>query len=174
MAKFTLYIKHKGGSKDSVDKAITLLKVYIPAVIAKGTTFDSADVSYVDDSTTPSLADTDVVVYVVRNISKSVITAKGGSVSIAEANTNILGLTDLGLKICEVYFDRLYEGSSKELAGACYHEAAHIKSNTDNSMHNNQDGFLKGSPDYNGSPSDSNNTFLNKHIGRKVSMNAGL
>ena len=72
MAKFTLYIKHKGGSKDSVDKAIVLLKTYIASVIAKGTTFDSSDVLYVDDSTTPTLGDTDVVVYVVRNLSKSV------------------------------------------------------------------------------------------------------
>lgn len=173
MAKFTLFIKHKGGSKDSVDKAILHLKTYIASVIAKGTTFDSSDVVYVDDSTTPSLGDTDVVVYVVRSLAKSVISAKNGSVAVAEANTNILGLTDLNLKICEVYFDRLYEGSPKELAGACYHEAAHIKSNMDNSMHNNQDGFLKGSPDYNGTPTDSNNTFLNKHIGRKVSMNGG-
>ncbi len=173
MAKFTLYIKHKGGSKDSVDKAVLLLKTYISDTIAKGTTFDSSDVSYVDDSTSPALGETDAVVYVVRNISKSVISAKGGSVAIAESNTNILGLTDLNQKICEVYFDRLYEGSSKELAGACYHELAHIKSNMDNSMHTNQDGFLKGSPDYNGSPSDSNKTFLNKHIGKKVKQNAG-
>jgi len=173
MAKFTLVVKHKGGTKDSVDKAIVLLKTYIASVIAKGTTFDSCDVLYADDTTTPTLGDTDAVVYVVRNLSKSVISSKKGSVAIAETNTNILGLTDLNLKICEVYFDRLYEGSSKELSGAIYHELAHIKSNMDNSMHNNQDGFLKGSPDYNGSPTDSNNTFLNKHLGKKVSMNGG-
>ena len=93
--------------------------------------------------------------------------------AIAEANTNILCLTDLSLKICEVYFDRLYEGSSKELAGACYHELAHIKSNMDNSMHSKRDGFLGVSPDYNGTPTDANNTFVSTHIGRKVTMNAG-
>lgn len=172
-SKFTFYVKQKGGSSESGTKAVNLLKTYLQSVIAKSTTFDSSDAVLVDESTTPTLLETDVVVYVVRNISKSVISAKGGSVSIAENNENTLGLTDLNLKICEVYFDRLYEGSPKEFAGACYHEAAHIKSNMDNSMHTKSDGFLKESPDYNGSPTEKNAEFMATHLGRKVTMNAG-
>lgn len=173
MGNFTLYIKQKGGSRESAEKAITLLKTYLPAVIAKQKTFDGSDAILVDENTAPTLLDTDVVVYLVRNIGKSVISAKGGNVSLAENNDKVLGLTDLNLKISEVYFDRLYDGSAKELAGAAYHEAAHIKSNMDNSMHANQDGFLKASPDYNGNPTDSNNAFLGKNLGRKLSMNSG-
>ena len=172
MADFTLYLKYKGGSRDSLEKAITLLKAYLPKVVEKNSNFSGSNAVLVDDGTTPTLAETDVIVYVVRNISKSVISAKGGSVALAESNGNVLGLTDLNKKISEVYFDRLYEGSPKELSGACYHEAAHIKSNKDNSMHTGQDGFLKASPDYNGTPTDDNNKFLAKHLDRKVTMNA--
>src|SRR5687768_17796287 len=100
----------------------------------------------IDENTTPTLVETDVVVYMVKSVNKSVIAKNGGDVSLASGDTNTLGLTDLTLKICEVYFDRMYEGSPKELAGACYHELAHIKSNMDNSMHKDQNGFLKGSP----------------------------
>ena len=173
MGNFTLYVKHKGGSKESAEKAITLLKTYLPPMIAKQKTFDGSDAVLVDDGITQTLQDTDVIVYLVSRIAKSVISAKGGDISLAEANGNTLGLTDLNLKICEVYFDRLYDGSPKELAGACYHEAAHIKSNMDNSMHKGQNGFLTDSPDYNGTPTDSNAEFLAKHLGRKVTMNSG-
>lgn len=173
MANFTLYVKHKGGSKESAEKAITLLKAYLPKIVENNSNFSGSDAVLVDDGTTPTLQETDVVVYVVRNIGKSVITAKGGSVAAAEADGNILGMTDLNLKICEVYFDRVYDGSPKELSGACYHEAAHIKSNMDNGMHKDQNGFLKASPDYNGSPTDENNKFVAKHLDRKLSMNGG-
>lgn len=174
MGNFTLYVKHKGGSQDSIEKAVTLLKSYLPAVIAKQTTFGGSDAVFVSETTSPSILDTDVIVYVVSRIGKSVISAKGGDVSMAEADGNVLGLTDLNLKICEVYYDRLYEGSPKELAGACFHEMAHIKSNMDNDMHKDQNGFLKASPDYYGTPTDSNNSFVAKHLGRKVTMNTGL
>lgn len=173
MATFTLYVKYKGGKKDSAEKAITLLKTYLKAVVEKQKTFDGWDAVLVEDGNTPSPADTDVIVYMVRNVGKSVIKAQGGSAAIAEGNDGILGLTDLNLKICEVYADRLYEDSPRELSGAIYHETAHIKSNMDNAMHTGKSGFLGASPDYNGSPTDDNNEFVAKHLGRKVSMNAG-
>ena len=172
-ANFTLYVKQKGGSTESAKKAVTLLQAYLPALIDKSTTFSGTDAMLVDENTTPTLVETDVVVYMVKSVDKSVIAKKGGDVSLASGDGNILGLTDLNLKICEVYFDRMYEGSSKELAGACYHELAHIKSNMDNAMHKDQNGFLKGSPDYNGSPTEENAKFIGKHLGRKVSMNGG-
>jgi hypothetical protein len=173
VANFTLYIKRKGGSSESANKAITLLQTYLPSIIEKNKAFEGADAVLVDENTTPALLDTDVIVYMVASINKSVIAEKGGDVSRAASDGNILGLTDLNKKICEVYFDRMYEGSPKELSGACYHEAAHIKSNMDDKMHDDQNGFLKGSPDYNGSPTDKNTEFMATHIGRKVSMNAG-
>jgi len=173
MATFTLYVKHKGGSRESAEKAITWLNTYLPKVLEKSTAFDSADAKLINDDVTPTLGDTDAIVYMVRSVSKSVIAKQGGDVSIAEGNGNLLGLTDLNSKICEVYFDRMYDGSPKELSGAIFHEVAHIKSNMDNKMHDGQDGFLKASPDYNGVPTDSNNSFLAKHLNRKVSMNGG-
>jgi len=173
MSGFTIHVKHKGGDKALIDKAITLLNTYLPKVVAKNASFSGGDAKYADDATTPTLLDTDVIVYVVRDISKSVISKQGGSVAIAEADGNIMGLTDLNKKICEVYFDRIYQDSSKELAGAIYHEAAHIKSNMDNSMHTNKDGFLKAKPDYYGDPTDDNNSFFGGHLGKKVTMNGG-
>lgn len=172
MSTFTIYVKRKGGSDESAQKAVTLLKTYLTPIITKSTKFTSSDVQLVDESTTPSLLKTDVIVYMVRNISKSVIKKQGGSVAIAEGNENVLGLTELTKKICEVYFDRMYDGSAKELAGAIYHEAAHILSNKDNSLHTGQNGFLKDAPDYNGSPTDKNTEFMASHLGREVNMNA--
>jgi len=172
--KFTLYIKNKGGSDDSAQKAVLLLKTYLSSLISKSSGFSSSEVFLVDDKTSPAMLDTDVVVYVVSRLAKSIISANGGSVALAESNENVLGLTDLNLKICEVYFDRLYDGSPKEFAGACYHEMAHIKANQGNEMHNGKNSFLKASPDYYGSPSDENAEFIAKHLNRKVSMKSGF
>ena len=172
MAAFKLYVKYKGGKREPLEKAITLLKTYLGSIKDKQTTFDSFDAVIAEYGTTPSLVDTDVIVYLVRNIEKSVIKKQGGTVATAEANENILGMTDLNKKICEVYADRMFQDSSKELAGAIYHEMAHIKSNQDNSMHKNKNGFLKDAPDYNGNPTDENTQFMATNIGKKVSMDA--
>jgi hypothetical protein len=171
VSTFTLYIKRKkGAKKDSIDKAILHLKPYLEKVIAHNSNFTGADAVFVEDGNSPALIKTDVIVYLVESINSSVIEKNGGNVAIARSDGNVLGLTDLNKKICEVYYDRLYEGSPKELAGACYHEAAHIKSNQDNAMHTGKDGFLGAKPDYNGSPNDDNNKFLAKHLGRELSM----
>lgn len=172
MATFTLQVKYKGGKRDSLEKAITLLKTYLSSIKDKQTTFDTFDAVIAEDGATPTLQDTDVIVYLVRNIEKSVIKKQGGTVATAEVNDKILGMTDLNKKICEVYADRLFQDSSKELAGAVYHEMAHVKSNQDNSMHKNKNGFLTDSPDYNGNPTDDNSKFMASVIGKKVSMNA--
>ena len=174
MSNFTLYVKRKGGSKQDAEKAVTFLKAYLTAVIEKSKTFSGSDARLVEGDVTPSLLETDVLVYMVRGLDKSIIAKKGGDVSLADGNDRVLGLTDLNLKICEVYYDRMFQGSPKELAGACYHEVAHIKSDMDNKMHDDQNGFLREAPDYNGSPTSSNAEFLAKHLGRKVSMNAGF
>lgn len=170
-ATFTLYIKAKGGSSESAGKAVTLLKTYLPPFVAKSSSFSGSDAQLVDGKTTPTILDTDVLVYMVNSVYDSIIQGKGGDISMATSNGNIMGLTDLNLKICEIYFDRLYDGSPKELSGACYHEAAHILSNMDNSLHTGQNGFLSGSPDYNGSPTEKNADFMAKYLGRKISMN---
>lgn len=172
MASFTVYVKYKGGNRDSLEKAITLLNTYLGSLKDKQKTFDTFNAMLAEDDSTPALGDTDVIVYMLRNIGKSIISKKGGSVAMAEANDKVLGMTDLNHKICEVYADRLFQNSSKELSGAIYHEVAHIKSNQDNAMHKDKNGFLKESPDYYGSPSDENAAFMAKHIGRKVSMDA--
>jgi hypothetical protein len=162
------------GIGPAAGRVVNLLKTYLEPVIKINKAFSSVDVRWSPDSHSPALLDTDVIVYVVPDAHKSIIAANGGSVARAVADTNILGLTDLNSKICEVYFDRMFQGSPKELAGAAYHEAAHIKSNMDDRLHNGQDGFLNGAPDYNGSPSTKNTTFMATHLGRKVSMRSGL
>ncbi len=169
-----MYLKSKGGSEADAQKALILLKTYMAALTPKQKAFDSCDAMLVASDAAPSLQETDVIVYIVRDVYHSVISKNGGNNDIAAADGNMLGLTDLNSKICEVYYDRLYNGSDKELSGACYHEAAHILSNKDNSMHTGQDGFLKGKPDYYGTPSDTNNIFFAKHLGRKISMRSGL
>ena len=182
---FTMYLKDKVSDEDrpffskngignAAGKVVNLLKASLESVIEKNKAFSSVKVFWTTDNYTSALLDTDVIVYVVPDVHKSIIAANGGTAARAVADTNILGLTDLNSKICEVYFDRMFQGSPKELAGAAYHEAAHIKSNMDDTLHSGQDGFLKGSPDYNGSPSTKNTTFMATHLGRKVSMRSGL
>jgi hypothetical protein len=183
-AVFNIYLKDivsknrsffsPNGTGAAAGKVVNLLKAYLQPVIAKKPAFSSVGVWWGPDSYTPSLFDTDVIVYVVPDVGQSIIAANGGTAARAVANTNILGLTDLNSKICEVYFDRMFQGSAKELAGAVYHEAAHIKSNIDDALHSGQDGFLTGSPDYDGNPTIKNTSFFATHLARKVSMRAGL
>ena len=173
MSTFTLYIKRKttkSGSKDLADKAILSLQGYLNDVIKKSKDFTDAKAVLVEDGNSPALGKTDVIVYLVSSPKYGVINDQKGDFSMATNNDKILGLTDLNKKICEVYFDRIFPESSKELAGACYHEAAHIKSNMGNSMHTGKDGFLKDSPDYNGTPTTTNDEFMAKHLNRDVSM----
>ena len=171
MATFTIHVKYKGGKREPLEKAITYLKTYLTDVVKGHKTFDSANAVLVEDGTTPTILDTDVIVYMVRKLDNSVIKAQKGSVALAEANDKVLGLTDCTKKICEVYADRLFQDSAKELAGAIYHEAAHVKANLGNIMHTGKDGFLKDAPDYNGTPTDDNNKYLAGVLANKVTMN---
>lgn len=155
-------------------KVVNLLESYFKPAVEKSKLFDSVAVRWSPDNYAPVLSVTDVIVYVVPDIHKSVIAANGGTIAIAEANTNILGLTDLNARICEVYFDRTYQYSAKELAGAAYHEIAHIKADLDDFLHNGQNGFLGAAPDYNGSPSTKNTDTMANHLGRQVNMRSGL
>ncbi|MGH9947710.1 MAG: hypothetical protein ACRD6X_10950 [Pyrinomonadaceae bacterium] len=183
MAAFNFYLKDimsenrpyfsENGFGSFAGKAVNLLKTYLQPVIEKSG-FDSVNVLTCPDNWTPAMQDTDVIVYVLRDVGESVIAANGGTAAMAVADTNLLGLTDLNSKICEIYFDRMYAGNPKLVAGAAYHEAAHVKSNMDNAMHKNQDGFLKAAPDYYGSPSTKNTAFFKSHLARKVNMRSGL
>ena len=181
---FTLHLKDivskdrpffdSNGIGSAAGRVVNLLTSYLEPVILINKNFSSVAVRWSPDSWSPALLDTDVIVYVVPDADKSIIGANGGTAARAISDTNILGLTDLNLKICEVYFDRMFQGSPKELAGAAYHEAAHVKSNMDDLLHNGQDGFLKGSPDYNGSPTKKNTAFMATHFGKKVNMRSGF
>jgi len=158
-----------GGLGDDYGKVVNYLRNYLQSVIEKTSgQFDSANVYWGPDNWFPPLLNTDILVYVVPDVNKSVIAANGGNVDIPKANTNVLGMTDLNTNICEVYFDRTFQGSAKELAGAAFHEAAHLKSQMGNEMHGPQDGFLKAAPDYNGIPSKSKITFMSPRIGKQV------
>jgi hypothetical protein len=149
-------------------RVCNLIKTYMQAVIDKAPKkFSAVEASICPDSWWPTLLATDVVVYLVPDPKRSVIKANGGSVQMAD-DDHVLGLTDLNLQICEVYFDRAFDGSPKEIAGAAYHEAAHLKSNLDNSMHSRQAGFFGASPDYNGSPTPNNTSFFAQNISRQL------
>jgi len=151
-------------------RVCNLIKSYMQPVIDKTSRFSSVEVAYCPDSWFPTLLPTDVVVYLVPDPKRSVIKANGGSVQMALEDDLVLGLTDLNLQICEVYFDRAFDGSPKEIAGAAYHEAAHLKSNLDNSMHSRQAGFFSAKPDYNGSPTANNVNFFAQNISRQLRL----
>lgn len=143
------------------------LRNYTQPVAAKASnSISSIEVWWSPEYWNPTPTGIDIVVYVVTDVNQSVIRHNGGDVSLAVSDTNILGLTDLNLNICEVYFDRAFQGSTKEVAGAAYHEAAHVKSQMDNAMHTSQNGFLGERPDYNANPTTNNTDFFATHITR--------
>ncbi len=71
------------GTGSSAGKVVNLLKAYLQPVIAKNPAFKSAEVWWGPDTYTPSLIDTDVIVYVVPDVGQSIIAANGGSAAIA-------------------------------------------------------------------------------------------
>jgi len=148
-------------------KVVFHLRNYMQPVAAKASkSIGSIEIWWVPEYSNPAPQGIDIVVYIVPNPGKSVIQKNGGNVAADTADDKVLGLTNVDLKICEVYFDRCFQGSTKEVAGAAYHEAAHIKSNLDNKMHDKKNGFLRGSPDYNGTPTDENTAFFATHIAK--------
>ena len=158
-----------GGLGNDYGKVVNYLRNYFQSVLDKTPgQFDSVNVSWGPDNWIAPLLPTDVLVYVVPDVNKSVVVANGGNVDRAKSITNVLGLTDLNTSICEVYFDRMFQGSPKELAGAAFHESAHLKSQMGDEMHGVQDGFLRAGPDYNGIPTKANVNFMSAVIGRTV------
>jgi len=153
-------------------KVVMHLRNYMQPVAQKASgTISSIEVWWVPEYWNPAPQGIDIVVYLVPNPNYySVIKKNGGDVSSVLSNDKILGVTDVNLKICEVYFDRCFQGSTKEVAGAAYHEAAHVKANQDNKMHAGKNGFLKESPDYNGDPTRENTTFFSTHIAKTVNQ----
>jgi hypothetical protein len=152
-------------------KVVFHLRTYMGEVTAKvPKAVTSVEIWWCPEYWNPSPQGVDIVIYVVTDVNKSVIKHNGGDVTIATGDTNILGLTDLNLNICEVYFDRVFQGSTKEVAGAAYHEAAHVKSRLDNAMHTGRDGFLGAKPDYNGNPTTKNTDFVAKNITKTISQ----
>ena len=176
MEKVNFYLKNliQSGPTDVTvwNSIVSNLRSYMKLIMDNNPSeISSIDVWVCPTDQFPMLLETDIVVYVITDVNRSIIELNGGSAAVAKANTTILGLTDLNLNISEVYFDRVFQGSAKELAGAAYHEAAHYKSNMDDSMmHTQQDGFLQASPDYNGNPTTRNTDFFVTHIPRKVRL----
>jgi hypothetical protein len=145
------------------------LKTHLDRVIAESTNgFSSGEVWWGPYDWFPPLTTTDIVVYVVPDPKRSVIAANGGNVDLSLSDPQVLGLTDLNLRICEVYFDRAYDGSPSEIAGAAFHEAAHLKSGMGNEMHLVQHGNFAAKPDYNSSPTAENISFMATHITKQV------
>ena len=152
-------------------KVVFHLRNYMQPIATKASkSISSIEVWWVPEYWNPAPQGIDIVIYVVTDVNNSVIKHNGGDVTVAVSDTNILGLTDVNSKICEVYFDRCFQGSTKEVSGAAYHEAAHVKSNTGDPMHTGKNGFLKAKPDYNGNPTDKNRDFFVTHIAKVVNQ----
>ena len=137
-------------------KVVTHLRNYMQPIASKATgSVSGIEVWWVPEYWNPAPQGIDILVYIVPNPKYySVIKKNGGDVSSVLSNDKILGLTNVSMKICEVYYDRCFQGSTKEVAGAAYHEAAHVKSNQGNEMHDKNNRFLRADPDYNSTPSD--------------------
>lgn len=151
-------------------KTINYLRIYMKPIAARTKEFSEIDVTMCPDYCNPSLLDTDIVVYVVPDVKFSVIKQNGGTVIKAESNDTLIGLTDVDQGICEIYYNRIFDGNPQVVAGAALHEAAHLKSKLDDTMHKDQTGFFAAKPDYYGSPSESDNDFFASHIARKVNQ----
>jgi len=141
-----------------------------PVTLKASKSISSIEVWWVPEYWNPAPQGIDIVVYVVPSPYYSVIKKNGGNVAAETADDKVLGITNVDLKICEVYYNRCFQGSTKEVAGAAYHEAAHVKSNLDNKMHDKNNGFLRGNPDYNGTPTDENTAFFAKHIAKTTNQ----
>ena len=103
----------------------------------------SADAKQVTGQTVPAGL-FDAVVFLVKDDSQSFGPKIGGAFT---SSPDVLGRTFLGTRgggLSEVYWNKCY--SSKELAASIFHEAAHLKSGLDNSMHNARVGAPHGGP----------------------------
>ena len=139
--------------------------------------FDTIEAYWCPDNWEPTVSGSDVLVYIVPNTDYSVIAANGGDISLALNDTNLIGLTATVSNICEVYYDRAdVNGIVRPdvIAGAAMHEAAHVKTQKGQEMHNNQTGFFSASPSYWKSPSKSDIAFFGKIMANPVRQNGGL
>lgn len=78
----------------------------------------------------------DAVVFVIDDTRHSLVRKIGGDVSDADQSPTVLGTTALGATgggLAEVYWDRCV--NHYEVAGAIFHEAAHLKSDMGKEMH---------------------------------------
>ena len=139
--------------------------------------FSSIDAYWCPDNWVPTLTGADVVVYIVPNLEYSVIAANGGDITMAINDPNLIGLTATVSNICEVYYDRANFGGKvlpEVIAGAAMHEAAHVKTQKGQEMHDKQTGFFAASPSYYGSPSEKDIAYFRNIMGNPVRQNAGL
>jgi hypothetical protein len=129
-----------------------------------------------------ALGPTDVLLYVISDVDRSVIEATGGSAKKARDNSKVLGLTQVDpankRALSELYWGRAMRSSGSghgpfqsELAGAAFHETAHNKSLQDDGMHNGKDGLLVAAPFYGSDPTPKNLDFLAQFILANVSQN---
>jgi hypothetical protein len=182
MAEFNFYLNdmiahHRGPNSDISwwGKTCSILRRYLKEA-GKGK-FSSIGAYWCPDNWVPTLTAPDVVVYIVPNLDYSVIAANGGDVSLAVHDTNLIGLTATVSNICEVYYDRADVGGIVRpdvIAGAALHEAAHVKTQKGQEMHNGQTGFFSASPAYWSSPSDKDIAFFGSIMGNPVKQNGGL
>ena len=92
--------------------------------------------TWVTSNTTIAAQKYDAVVFMIGDIKASLVKKLGGSIERARNNQKHLGTTLLGATgggLAEIYWDRCF--NSFEVAAAIFHEAAHLKSGQDDTMH---------------------------------------
>ncbi len=90
----------------------------------------------------------DAVIFLVRDVQQTLVTRLNSTLPADIVNNRMkLGHTTLGFStggLAEVFWERCQ--NSREAAASIFHEAAHLKSNMDNSMHTVKVGGPHGGP----------------------------
>ena len=111
-----------------------LLKLNADYLANFGDAIAHAEAKWVDSNATIAPNKFDAVVFLIGDIRQSLAKKLGGTPpqKMTALGSTLLGATGGGL--AEVYWDRCI--NSFEVAGSIFHEAAHLKSEQDDSMHN--------------------------------------
>ena len=133
----TLWIFDMAGANSQFKDRGEVLKIINGLFLANcNAGIDSATARWVASNAIIAPGKFDAVVFVIDDIRHSLVKKLGGSTDRASKNSTVLGTTLLGATgggLAEVYWDRCVNNS--EIAGAIFHEAAHLKSEQDESMH---------------------------------------
>ncbi len=173
MAQLSFHFADVEGQVKENDRATITgyIGAWMFAVAKAAGNFSAIEVSWSTKGGRPKVGPTDILVYVVSDVDRSVIEATGGNISAARASSTMLGMTAVTPAVkralSEVYAGRI-GFALKAFAGSAFHEAAHNKSLEGDTMHSGKDGLLIAAPVYASDPTPANTQFLSQHIHKEV------